>query len=400
MEEEQKQTSDISADHTLSYPLGDDSVDSLNNTLSSQDHDTSLPPEGMEIDRRSEPSASVKPGTTLLQPSKLTSSTPKKTPVYGPTSLQEISTPPRLGTNGAITKKTKRPWSDRNSPDNLGTDKKSRNNDILPIIPEAMPAAAKLLTRPADEDISLARIIEMLHIQDKRQEERFQILETNFHELEDKLDHKLNELVDKALKEKLGNLEEDINTEIVRSTGNLRDTIMSTVDSSLRSFKAECLESQRKLNNIIIHNVPESQAKDDLTASREDRHSLDTFLQTLEIQSDDKNEMQRTKGRVRVNGHYRIGAPESDKVRPLVVTLNSTQECQFAIKQGKKHTPKDGRNQIAKDHTRKERTEYKKLKEELDRRQDNGERNLLIKNGAIVKKQPFRRHPDPDRGTN
>ena len=78
----------------------------------------------------------------------------------------------------------------------------------------------------------------------------------------------------------------------------------------------------------------------------------------------------------------------SERPRPLILTLNNldtkTEILEGAYKLS--HTPEWRNIYVAPDRTPKEREEHKMLRDELKRRRQEGEENIVIRKGKIVKK--------------
>ena len=78
----------------------------------------------------------------------------------------------------------------------------------------------------------------------------------------------------------------------------------------------------------------------------------------------------------------------SQKPRPLKVVLSSVQERMEVTKEviRRKEASEPTTCQVSGDFSREERSEYKKLRQEMERREKTGEKNLVIKRGKIIKK--------------
>ena len=103
---------------------------------------------------------------------------------------------------------------------------------------------------------------------------------------------------------------------------------------------------------------------------------------------------------IHFDNQTRLGK-KGDRPRPIRVTVKSINDkkdlIQGAIK-ANKSLPKDSKNPriyINPDLTPEERKIQKQLREELKTRRDNGETDLIIRDGAVIKRQgqnPAHRH--------
>ena len=94
----------------------------------------------------------------------------------------------------------------------------------------------------------------------------------------------------------------------------------------------------------------------------------------------------------------RIGVREDGKTRPVRVVLADVADKSKVLK--KLQVLKNSEEQadqdifrevhLSSDNTRKQREEFKTAKDELEKRIQKGEKDLMIKNGKVVTKAPFR----------
>ena len=93
-----------------------------------------------------------------------------------------------------------------------------------------------------------------------------------------------------------------------------------------------------------------------------------------------------------VKNAYRIGKKREDKTRPVVIrfidvtTRLNVLKMDNLVYNGESETPL----YVDTDKTRRQVAEHKKLFLELQSRRDEGESDLVIRNGKIIKKQSFR----------
>jgi len=98
---------------------------------------------------------------------------------------------------------------------------------------------------------------------------------------------------------------------------------------------------------------------------------------------------------VSVQRYFRIGREQDNKIRPTLVSFD-TESVKLAVLANApqlRFHKKFNKVYVSPDRTRFEREKHRKLVEELKRRREQGERNLIIKNRSIVRRQPTRPYP-------
>ena len=131
----------------------------------------------------------------------------------------------------------------------------------------------------------------------------------------------------------------------------------------------ELAERDRKKNNIVVYNFPENP---DQTTERE------KFVEMCKV---------TTELDVNVHKIYRLGR-KTDKTRPLLVCLESEDAKLTLLSRAPKlrfHTQYKS-TFIAPDMTRFQRVKHKRLVDELRKRRQQGEQNLIIKNSSNVRR--------------
>ena len=157
----------------------------------------------------------------------------------------------------------------------------------------------------------------------------------------------------------------------------VKTNIINKIDT-----EAEENAKKRKANNICIFNVPESNNESQEKRFQEDVEKVKEILNKhVELKRED------------VISFYRIGyAKHLPKPRPIVLKL-SNYELKLTMLKLRNLKWKDKNIYINPDRTKKEQEEHKKLVLELHARRTEGEENIIIKNGKIITRIPFR--PDP-----
>ena len=137
------------------------------------------------------------------------------------------------------------------------------------------------------------------------------------------------------------------------------------------SIADELSERERKKNNIIVYNFPEASEQ-----SPEDQNFANLCKTIVKVD-------------INIQKMFRIGRKDSNRVRPLLVCFTSEESKLAVLSNAPRLRFHDIYKKvfIAPDMTRFERAKHKKLVEELKQRRQQGETNLIIKNGLIVQRQ-------------
>lgn len=138
------------------------------------------------------------------------------------------------------------------------------------------------------------------------------------------------------------------------------------------------VERERRKNNIIVYGIPESLSQDAEVRKKEDRDQINSiFHQDLNLKADVSH----------VRSLYRLGK-KSDLARPLKVVMDNGAATEEVFRRAR--SLKSGSVQIARDRTKAERDEHKRLRNVLKERIERGEENLVIRGGKVIKRT-FRR---------
>ena len=129
--------------------------------------------------------------------------------------------------------------------------------------------------------------------------------------------------------------------------------------------------------NIILHNVPESSKEDGKDRKADDVKWIETLGNDLECT-------------ITIKEAIRLGKKRHGKPRLLKVILDSVRAKRNMLMETQKL--RNGKEEykniyITPDQTLREREANKLLRSELKRRTDQGEPNLIIKNGRISTKE-------------
>lgn len=137
------------------------------------------------------------------------------------------------------------------------------------------------------------------------------------------------------------------------------------------------LDKEKRKLNIVIHNIPEP--------------SGHTYAERVEQDKATFKEMVKDAMHLSVNvtRAYRVGRPANDKPRLLIISLENAEVKVDVLKLAPQlRAIEEWKNvYITPDLTWKEREEGRRLREELRRRTSEGEQNLIIRRGRVVKRR-------------
>ena len=162
----------------------------------------------------------------------------------------------------------------------------------------------------------------------------------------------------------------------------MEDKIEEVVKVRVTEMMEESREKEARKLNIIIANLPESEAHTIEEKKREDRDRVRTMVSKIcEVQGGDLDNPIRM-------GPTMVGR----NVRPRLLRMTAKNEQVkeeimrnvYSLNAG---VPFDQRVYINNDSTPQERMKYRALKEELNRRMEAGERDIVIRNLKIVKRK-------------
>jgi chaperonin cofactor prefoldin len=158
------------------------------------------------------------------------------------------------------------------------------------------------------------------------------------------------------LKDRINNLEIKV---------NMLESSKPSDDTEINSIAAEIEERSKRRNNLIICNMEESLSTVRNEIINEDRTRVYNFLK------DADNSISHLELRC-----FRLGKKTNNKPRPIKVILKNPNQVAEVLK-GKMNL--SHQYKIYRDQTVIQRNQYIKLKEELNARVQNGEKNLVIK---------------------
>ena len=136
------------------------------------------------------------------------------------------------------------------------------------------------------------------------------------------------------------------------------------------------LDKEQRKMNLVIHNMQESSGE-----NARERASKDADKFKVMIREGFKLVVHTTKC-------FRVGKKNEDKPRLLIVTLDDREVKYEILRHARdlRNTEEYGNIFITPDQTKMEREQGKKTRDELARRRNAGENDLVIWRGKIVKK--------------
>ena len=209
-----------------------------------------------------------------------------------------------------------------------------------------------------------------------------------------------NEMIH-TINEKISSVKTNLenNKETQKETIAKNNRMIHTINEKLSSVKTnlennketekETIARKIRMKNVCLFNIPEGTSNDEESRFKEDISKLkDIFHGKLEKED--------------IKSIYRKGTynKESKRPRPTIIKLNSMDKKTEILKIGKfKYEPPDTEDAehiniyAHPDRTKKEQEIHKNLYEELNTRRENGESDIFIRSGKIVKILPFQGDP-------
>ena len=198
-------------------------------------------------------------------------------------------------------------------------------------------------------------------------QEEFKVVNDSIATLSKKIDNLGTQ--NSELQLKVNNTEASINT---ISTNPVNSSLTQT---SATSIVDEYLERERRKLNLIVYGLIESSAP---TVTEQISSDTDIFCRLVRSEFN--------MGDIQVGKVLRLGKVVRDKPRPVLVSLTDFSTRRQILRNAKSLRNSQSYKQvfICPDLTPKERETNKQLVEELRRRKQAGESNLIIQRGKIV----------------
>lgn len=212
--------------------------------------------------------------------------------------------------------------------------------------------------------------------------ERITKLETTIEQKADVTDLKENASQLAKVQEKLENME------------NRLENIDGFVEDRISELERERVDQERRKGNLIMYEVPKSDSQDPEERKNADCERVQEILTKLDLPD------VRPKNVIRLNVKSQTDGDETAaaKPKPTKVVFNTVEEKEKVLQRMqtlRSSEEEEQRNKlqdihVAQDRTFRQRAEHKRLKESLEQRTAEGEKDLVIRNGRIVTKKPFR----------
>lgn len=166
----------------------------------------------------------------------------------------------------------------------------------------------------------------------------------------------------------------DINNVGIGVASGFEQDTVDKVEKLISDKFVEMDEKERRKPNLIFFGIPEPKSSNPEDRKEDDFQKVKSLVQNS-LGSSRPAELRAL---------YRLGK-KTDACRPLKVVLESESSRNEVLRKFKSEVGEGDRLiVVTKDRTRSERDAYKKLRSDLKARSENGEQNLVIRNGRIV----------------
>ena len=189
----------------------------------------------------------------------------------------------------------------------------------------------------------------------------------------------------KYMLKKMESVERCLELKIEEETNKNKREIEEKIEKEMQ----EKMERHDKKPNLVLYGIKENEERNEEKSIEKDEVQLAKIFQTMDIKEEPTE-------------FFRLGKSKTPgKERPMLVKMKTERACYKILKSSKllkESTDKEiNKVMIGKDLTMRQREINKKLNEELKRRRNNGETNIKIQNGKIIK---IGSHQPPDDGKN
>lgn len=252
-----------------------------------------------------------------------------------------------------------------------------------------------------------------LNVLQKEMSNLKEMMQENGKSLNKEIDNKLNDKVVNMVQSYSKIVSKDIkktieNNQVITAINNNLKCVKTNIDKT-KEIEDENKARKDKEFNVCVFNIPEGTGEDKETDYKSDIKKLkQVFEGKIEIKPDD------------IKTVYRIGVKKTDsnKPRPFIMKFNCLskrkevlslrnlfykkkveddieRDLTDGVEGIEKQEKKNGnRVFVHPDRTKKEVEEHRKLVDQLKKRQNEGEENIGIRNGQIIKfGNPFRDRP-------
>ena len=181
---------------------------------------------------------------------------------------------------------------------------------------------------------------------------------------------------------RISSLEKCLETKIVEESNRNKKEIEEKIEKEIQ----EKIERHAKKPNLIMYGIKENEEKDERKSIEKDEEKLARIFQSMDLTEEPVE-------------FFRLGKDKTKgKERPMLVKMKTERLCHKILRQSKmlKNSTEEEINRvtIGRDLTLRQREINKKLGEDLKRRRNEGETDIKIRNGRIVKIENPPKPPD------
>ena len=178
---------------------------------------------------------------------------------------------------------------------------------------------------------------------------------------------------------------------IERANGekSIDDKIEAAVERKMNHMIEETNEKEKRRRNIIVVNHPESNERTVEDRKRDDIERVRQLVGKIaDVPGDEIGEPTRL-------GQMQIGQnPRPRILRVVIKTVDGKEKIMRNVYTLNEGVAFDKRVYMNHDSTPKERERYRALKTEMAQRTENWERDLVIRNMKIIKRQRYGQEPE------
>jgi len=235
------------------------------------------------------------------------------------------------------------------------------------------------------------KLLEKMTTMDDKLHEKCELIEARVKKVEERVTEGEKDLelrlaeIDENVSQYVGKLDTDVEQKLAEMDKHVSKCMdAQAVQEVLSIDKSEENEIERRKTNVIVHGVPESDADDADWRTDDDMTVLAAMFH--EVEADD----------IKVGSVVRLGKTKKasdpkQNPRPMKVVLDSVENKVNLLRKAKSLREKEeggwSKIFIHQDLTPKQREARKPLVAELKPRKANGETDLTIYRGAVVKKK-------------
>ena len=216
---------------------------------------------------------------------------------------------------------------------------------------------------------------------DKEVEERCNYYMSQFTKRIDTLE---KEMVNKAEKADVDVISKKL--EEFEKNGPPQAEALSMIEEKFVELRRDQEEIERRRTNLIIYDVEEPTHVDDRDRRRVDAASVTTMLTKLNLQE------------IELKAVTRLDKKTEGRNRPIKVILNTerdkVKELSRMQELRQSREPQDNNlardSHITTDLSQKQRSDHRALVQQMEKRRQEGEEDMVIRGGRIIKRKPFR----------